>query len=186
MALEHTHTHTHKITHRHTHYETTMVWQETLLSLQQHLPRKGKVNEEWFVWKQGNGHTMRSAVKLSCQLWRLWEHTAHTNRLPKGPFPQILCKISSRWQNREGGDTRPALRWRKYTGAGDGGGSAVMRRMDIFKQVQLQLSKAATFTANSRSMCAAETRRKERWGGGTQRETRRWQPFTALRMLPHV
>lgn len=48
-----------------------------------------------------------------------------------------------------------------------------MRRMDIFKQVQLQLSKAATFTANSRSMCAAETRRKERWGGGTQRETRR-------------
>lgn len=58
-------------------------------ALQQHLARTGKVNEqEWYVWKHGSEHTMWFTVKLLSQLWGFREHTTHTNRLPKGPFPQ--------------------------------------------------------------------------------------------------
>lgn len=102
----HTHTHLHKDTHTDTQRELRPCQGEAgklFPPLQRHLPRTGKVNEqEWFVWKRGSEHTMCSAVKLSCQLWRLWEHTAHTNRLPQGPHPRIRHNHQQQMTERGG------------------------------------------------------------------------------------
>lgn len=77
---------------------------------QRHLPRTGKVNEqEWFVCKRGSEHTMCFAIKLFCQLWRLWEHTAHTNRLPQGPLPLIRHNHQQQMTERGGWRHRARL-----------------------------------------------------------------------------
>lgn len=99
---------------------------------QQHLSRTGKVNEqEWFVCKRGTEHTMRFAVKLFCQLWRLWEHTVHTNSSPRGPdstnthnYQQQMTELG--W----GGDTRKGPKAASPLTEGDrwlGGGEGVRR-----------------------------------------------------------
>lgn len=149
-------------THTHTHPNPTVVWQKTFTSLQQHLTRTGKVNEqEWFAWKHGSKHTMCFTVKLLSQLWGLREHTTHTNRLPKGPFPQKKKKKSAK---RVVTCSRLTLKhkavWCTQKQQPSG------RCMDILKQVQLSISQATAFPAHSVSMCAAVLLRRAGWSGG--------------------
>lgn len=101
-----TQTHTSAHTHADTQSELRPCQRggkQTFPPLPRHLPRTGKVNEqEWFVWKRGSEHTMCFAVKLSCQLWRLGERTAHTNRLPEGLLPRIRHNHQQQMTERGG------------------------------------------------------------------------------------
>ena len=100
------HTHTHTRMQIHTHRELGPCQGKVSKLSPQHgdiSPGQEKVNEqEWFVCTRGSEHTMCFAVKLFCQLWRLRECTAHTNRLPRGSLPLIRHNHQQQMTERGG------------------------------------------------------------------------------------
>ena len=102
----HAHTHTHTRMQIHTHRELGPCQGKVSKLSPQHgdiSPGQEKVNEqEWFVCTRGSEHTMCFAVKLFCQLWRLRECTAHTNRLPRGSLPLIRHNHQQQMTERGG------------------------------------------------------------------------------------